>query len=258
MLHWHVEEYTNWLNTFSEPNGYRVQTCRKGRQEKHHAFTVGPEDFRTAGLNGSELSLQKSTSYCRNESELNTSKFATELDYTKNNIHLRRENIGTGFHDGLKIQKSGITSLKGKMKSLPFQKQYYVVRYEINDESPRRFSCDECGKRFKHRHHLQYHERQHSGIKPYECDVCQKSFSQLSNMYSHRRRHGLEIKCDACGKQFHKLDKLKYHVCDLTVVMKEETKLKWCQRFLSSVKLVYCKCNKITENKSLFCVGNLE
>lgn len=86
----------------------------------------------------------------------------------------------------------------------------------------RPFECVDCGKRFKHRHHLQYHSRQHSGDKPFVCDVCFKSFSQLSNMYTHRRRrHALEIGCEACGRIFTNPKKLKYHLCDLTMPDKD-------------------------------------
>ena len=81
----------------------------------------------------------------------------------------------------------------------------------------RPFSCVECGKRFKHRHHLQYHERQHSGDKPFVCDICFKTFTQLSNMYTHRKRHSKDVKCEACGRTFTNWDKLRFHLCDLTV-----------------------------------------
>lgn len=48
--------------------------------------------------------------------------------------------------------------------------------------------CKECGKAFKHKHHLMEHARLHSGEKPYQCDKCLKKFSH-SGSYSQHMNH---------------------------------------------------------------------
>ena len=125
-----------------------------------------------------------------------------------------------------------ISNLEGKLNpSLNYMENKYIqAKFEndmigqtsysetifMDDNELRPFGCVECGKRFKHRHHLQYHERQHSGDKPFVCDICFKTFSQLSNMYTHRKRHGQTLKCEACGRTFTNKEKMKFHLCDLT------------------------------------------
>lgn len=56
----------------------------------------------------------------------------------------------------------------------------------ISDSRP--WSCETCGKSFRHKHHLQEHKRIHSGEKPFKCDRCGNQFTHSGSWSVHKRK----------------------------------------------------------------------
>ncbi|XP_053528389.1 zinc finger and BTB domain-containing protein 49 isoform X2 [Artibeus jamaicensis] len=81
-------------------------------------------------------------------------------------------------------------------------------------QSQRQYSCELCGKPFKHPSNLELHKRSHTGEKPFECNICGKHFSQAGNLQTHLRRHSGEKPyiCEVCGKRFAASGDVQRHI----------------------------------------------
>ena len=75
------------------------------------------------------------------------------------------------------------------------------------------FKCKYCGRGFKGKHHLENHERTHTGEKPFKCKYCKKVFRCKTSMVNHERIHTGEkpFNCTFCEKCFKKRSHLQEH-----------------------------------------------
>ncbi|XP_077112692.1 uncharacterized protein LOC143767983 [Ranitomeya variabilis] len=87
------------------------------------------------------------------------------------------------------------------------------IKNQTAPKARKSFSCSECGKCFNWKHHLDRHQRIHTGEKPFSCSECGKCFIQKVDLNSHQRNHtgDKSFSCSECGKCFNKKAHLDSH-----------------------------------------------
>ena len=88
---------------------------------------------------------------------------------------------------------------------------------ENHQKTALQHECDQCGKKFKRKHHLKNHSVVHTGLKKFKCLQCDKSFKQIGHLKAHSEevhQAGSEKEnfvCNLCQNYFKSERKLKYH-----------------------------------------------
>lgn len=111
----------------------------------------------------------------------------------------------------------GLKLLEDELKCPYCQKEYktkklltYHIMSHTNDK---KWSCDICQKRFKHRYEVAVHKRTH--LEPsFECEICSKKFTQNSHLTTHKKRHFSDYTeyCTPCKRGFYSRSQYKNHI----------------------------------------------
>lgn len=85
-------------------------------------------------------------------------------------------------------------------------------KFDAAESSRRPFSCDECGKTYRHAGSLANHKNLHK-IGDYHCNVCNSTYPNRLAMKNHLRLHFAQKKhnCQDCGKGFRTQRQLATH-----------------------------------------------
>lgn len=152
-------------------------------------------------------------------------RFPTMYDtrYHKKNVHEKSDYVCFGCNTPFNsIQELNEHAKKFFGKHYSKDERRQLNLHKGTYTKLKRFSCDTCGKIFRHKNnliphmlthtdtlansctvcskkfrlpaHLKLHMRMHTGEKPYSCEVCQRDFRNVCNRNKHvRRSHGIEL-----------------------------------------------------------------
>ncbi|XP_020013841.2 zinc finger protein 646 [Castor canadensis] len=102
------------------------------------------------------------------------------------------------------------TTVKGEEIELRLETAEKGCQTEASSERP--FSCEVCGRSYKHAGSLINHRQSHQ-IGHFGCQACSKGFSNLMSLKNHRRIHAdpRRFRCSECGKAFRLRKQLASH-----------------------------------------------
>ena len=88
------------------------------------------------------------------------------------------------------------------------------------------FFCDACEYKTCNAGNFSTHKKVKHGTEKHECDQCGKLFNYKRHLERHQAKHaGLKMPCSFCEKHFYRKDKIKEHLRIVHIVSKEESML---------------------------------
>jgi len=114
------------------------------------------------------------------------------------------------IHDNLGGQGKFTASLSWVEK---FLKRNKLDEDLLEDATPEKFACPQCGKSLSSRYALKLHSTIHTGERPHICLFCAKDFRGKKELEYHERTHTGEklYKCNICGKTCVDASNMKKH-----------------------------------------------
>ena len=103
-----------------------------------------------------------------------------------------------------------------------------LIRYHMPTHTGEAlFSCNTCGKKFKHKKELNQCQKRHQGRYDHVCTNCDKKFLSKKKLDIHRRVHTGEkpFSCPLCDQKCARQDNLKSHIKKLHSVSRKEAEI---------------------------------
>ncbi|KAF2367384.1 Zinc finger C2H2-type [Trinorchestia longiramus] len=146
-------------------------------------------------------------------------------------ISVRETSVETG---GKKSKAKLLCPICGRQ----FHILHHLELHQRSHTGERPFKCKECDAKFACKNRLVLHTRKHTGERPYMCALCHQKFLQSAHLKVHMKTHSSEkpFKCTQCSKCFKFQQSLKIHILEHSE--KWEFKCEVCDKlFTTAVKL---------------------
>ncbi|GJQ81013.1 hypothetical protein Trydic_g23441 [Trypoxylus dichotomus] len=152
------------------------------------------------------IALRKHSETCEKEAEIPCDECGKTFKY-KHHVANHKKMI----HKTERPYKCDICSKTFK-QYLTLQKHSETCSSQT--EKKAKIPCDECGKTFQYKNHMERHKVKHITERPYKCDICSKTFKQLVILRNHKVTHTereAKYVCEVCDRAFIDIRCFKRH-----------------------------------------------